>query len=157
MRATRDSAAYKYEEDAQREEKYQERKSPEKRNRAKPVIGPGLVVGAVIVVIAAAYILFCNMELTQLTLEINEKNDELNNLVAENISLSSKQAYDMDLDEVDEYAVENLGMVKMDPGQIEYVELVGEDKITVSNPELTPERMLEILGELFFKIVEYIR
>ncbi len=157
MRATRDSTAYKYDEYARKEEKYQERKSPEKRKKVKPGIGPGFVVGAVIAMIAAAYILFCNMELTQLTLEINQKNDELNNLVAENISLSSKHAYEMDLDEVEDYAIENLGMVKMDPGQIEYVELVGEDKITVSNPELTPERMLEILKEWFFKIVEYIR
>jgi len=157
LRATRDSAAYKYEEHTPKEEKYQERKPPEKRKKAKPGIGPGSVVGAVIVVIAAAYILFCNMELTQLTLDINQKNDELNNLAAENISLSSKHAYEMDLDEVEDYAVENLGMVKMDPGQIEYIELVGEDKITVLNPELTPERLLEILEEWFFKIVEYIR
>ncbi len=157
MRATRDSAAYQYDEYTRKEEKYQERKSPGKRKRPKPGIGPGFAFGAVIVVIAAAYILFCNMELTQLTVEINQKNDELNNLVAENISLSSKYAYEMDLDEVEDYAVENLGMVKMDPGQTEYVELVGEDKITVSNPELTPERMLEILKECFLKIVEYIR
>ncbi len=157
MRATRDSTAYKYDEYAQKEEKYQERKSPKKRKKTKPGIGPGFVVGAVIVVIAAAYILFCNMELTQLTLEINQKNDELNNLSAENISLSSKHAYEMDLDEVEDYAIENLGMMKMDPGQIEYVELVGEDKITVSNPELTPERMFEILKECFLEIVEYMR
>ncbi len=158
MRATRDSTAYKhYEERYEPKEKPEIRKPTKNQQKAKSMVTPGLIVGIAAALMAAVYILYCQMQLTQITADINEKNTKLDDLVAQNISLSSKYAYEMDLDEVEEYAIKNLGMVKMDTGQIEYIELTNPDKITVTNPELTPGRVIQILVDVFFRIVEYIR
>ena len=51
----------------------------------------------------------------------------------------------------------DLGMVKMDNSQIEYVELTRPDVVTVAHSEHSLENVVSGLTEWFSSIVEYIR
>ena len=97
------------------------------------------------------------MQLTQVSAEVGEQNDTLNELAAENVSLTTKQINSVNLDEVEEYAVNNLGMVKMDNSQIEYVELTNPDTVTVADSGVSLGSLFAGLARSFSAIVEYIR
>ena len=136
MTASRESVAYKqYEErfPVPQEQRRNLRVAPTPRRRRKARVRPGLVGCFTVVAIAAVYILFCQMQLTQLSAEVGEQNDMLNELTAENVSLTTKQINSVNMDEVEEYAVNNMGMVKMDNSHIEYVELTNPDTVTVAD------------------------
>ena len=90
-----------------------------------------------LVAITAAFILFCQMQLTQLTAEASEQSDLLSELQSENVSLTTKQMNSMNMDEVEQYATDTLGMVKLDNSQIEYVELTNPDLVTVADDSMS--------------------
>lgn len=123
--ASRDSMAYQqqYEErfPVEREQARQLRVAPTPRRRKRAGIRPSVMGCVMVLAVTAVYILFCQMQLTELSAAVGEQNDRLNELSAENVSLTTKQMNSMNMDEVEEYAVNNLGMVKMDNSQIEYV------------------------------------
>ncbi len=158
MRASRDSLAYRdYEERRVAKEKQVQKKPVKKAKAKKRAISSGVVASIAVIAVTAVFILYCQMRLTQLTAEINEKNAALEDLIAQNVSLSSKQAYEMDVGEIEEYASKKLGMVKMDSGQIEYIELTNPDELTVAAPGLTQGKIFQTLKDAFLGIVEYIR
>ncbi len=160
MTASRESVAYKqYEErfPVKQEQKRDLRVAPTPRRRKKARVRPSLFGCIAVVVIAAVYILFCQMQLTQLSAEVGEQNDLLSELTAENVSLTTKQMNSMNLDEVEDYAVNTLGMVKMDNSQIEYVELTNPDTVTVADSGVSLGSLFAGLAHSFSAIVEYIR
>lgn len=110
-----------------------------------------------LVAITAAFILFCQMQLTQLTAEASEQSDLLSELQSENVSLTTKQMNSMNMDEVEQYATDTLGMVKLDNSQIEYVELTNPDLVTVADDSMTLHGLWSALAARFSALVEYIR
>ena len=110
-----------------------------------------------LVAITAAFILFCQMQLTQLTAEASEQSDLLSELQSENVSLTTKQMNSMNMDEVEQYATDTLGMIKLDNSQIEYVELTNPDLVTVADDSMTLRGLWSILAARFSALVEYIR
>ena len=104
----------------------------------------------------SVYILFCQMQLTELTTEVSRQNDALSELTAENVSLTTRQMSSVNLDEVEKYAVNTLGMVKMDNSQIEYVSLTNPDTVTVSDSGISLDALFSGLARSFSAIVEYI-
>ena len=62
----------------------------------------------------------------------------------------------VNLDEVEKYAVNTLGMVKMDNSQIEYVSLTNPDTVTVSDSGISLDALFSGLARSFSAIVEYI-
>ena len=166
MTASRDSVAYrKYEErfpvqqaqQIQPQQQRQLRTAPTPRRRKKARTRPGLVACIAILAVTAAYILFCQMQLTELTAQVSEQNDMLNELTAENVSLTTKRVNSLDMTEVEEYATNTLGMVKMDNSQIEYVELTNPDSVTVAKSGVSLDTVFAGLARSFSAIVEYIR
>lgn len=160
MSASRESVAYKQYEERFPVKTQQERslrEVPTPRRRKKAGVRPGFVACLAIVALTAVYILFCQMQLTQLTTEVSRKNDALSELTAENVSLTTKKMNSMDMEEVENYAVNRLGMVKMDNSQIEYVELTNPDTVTVANSGLSLDAVFAGLARSFSAIVEYIR
>lgn len=159
--ASRDSMAYQqqYEErfPVEREQARQLRVAPTPRRRKRAGIRPSVLGCVMVLAITAVYILFCQMQLTELSAEVGEQNDRLNELSAENVSLTTKQMNSMNMDEVEEYAVNNLGMVKMDNSQIEYVELTNPDTVTVADNGMSLGSLFAGLARSFSAIVEYIR
>lgn len=157
MTASRDSAAYQqYEERFPVQQKRELRAAPTPRRRKKARVRPGLLACIAILTVTAAYILFCQMQLTELTTQVSRKNDTLNELTAENVSLTTRQMSSVNLDEVEEYAVNTLGMVKMDNSQIEYVSLTNPDTVTVADSGVSLDTLFSGLARSFSAIVEYI-
>ena len=159
--ASRDSMAYQqqYEErfPVEREQARQLRVAPTPRRRKRAGIRPSVMGCVMVLAVTAVYILFCQMQLTELSAAVGEQNDRLNELSAENVSLTTKQMNSMNMDEVEEYAVNNLGMVKMDNTQIEYVELTNPDTVTVADNGMSLGSLFAGLARSFSAIVEYIR
>ena len=159
--ASRDSMAYQqqYEErfPVEREQARQLRVAPTPRRRKWAGIRPSVMGCVMVLAVTAVYILFCQMQLTELSAAVGEQNDRLNELSAENVSLTTKQMNSMNMDEVEEYAVNNLGMVKMDNSQIEYVELTNPDTVTVADNGMSLGSLFAGLARSFSAIVEYIR
>ena len=158
--ASRDSMAYQqqYEErfPVEREQARQLRVAPTPRRRKRAGIRPSVMGCVMVLAVTAVYILFCQMQLTELSAAVGEQNDRLNELSAENVSLTTKQMNSMNMDEVEEYAVNNLGMVKMDNSQIEYVELTNPDTVTVADNGMSLGSLFAGLARSFSAIVEYI-
>lgn len=158
--ASRDSVAYK-----QYEEQFPVPSDPKRdlrvastpRRRRKKRVRPSLVGCIAVVAVAAVYILFCQMQLTQLSAEVGAQSDLLGELEAENVSLTTKQINSMNMDEIEEYAVNQLGMVKMDNSRIEYVELTNPDTVTVADSGVSLGSVFAGLARGFSAIVEYIR
>lgn len=165
MASGRNNAARKYEDQvpAQREvqpKRYlQVASAPvkKKKHRRKPAVMQGVYPCIFLVAITAAFILFCQMQLTQLTAEASEQSDLLSELQSENVSLTTKQMNSMNMDEVEQYATDTLGMVKLDNSQIEYVELTNPDLVTVADDSMTLRGLWSALAARFSALVEYIR
>ena len=160
MTAGRESVAYKQHEErfpVPQEPQRNLRVAPAPRRRKKAGIRPSLLACIVLVAVVSVYILFCQMQLTQLTAEVSDQNETLSELTAENVSLNTKRVNSMSIDEVEEYAANELGMVKMDNSQIEYVELTNPDSVTVANSGVSLDTLFAGLARSFSAIVEYIR
>ena len=101
-------------------------------------------------------LLYNNMYLTSLTKQIGEKEAELEDIQSEYVSLKARQEQTLSISYVEQYAQETLGMVKMDPSQVEYIEM--------SNPEVTEVSGSATLGDAvanlmrsFTAVLEYLR
>lgn len=158
MTASRDSVAYELRETRGQQEQTAERNLREvpTRRRKKSGMRTGLAACAIILAMTVVYMLVCEMRLTALTAEVTKQTSRLDELTAESISLSSRQAYDMDLSEIAAYAVEQLGMVKMDNSQIEYIELVEPDTVSVAESSVSLDALFAGLARSFSAVVEYI-
>ena len=77
-------------------------------------------------------LLYGRMKVDELDRQIQSKKTELSVAQSENVRLSMKLDSLISLKNVEEYAQNNLGMVKMESHQIEYIDMSGEDKATVS-------------------------
>lgn len=160
MTPSRESVAYQqYEErfPVQQERERNLRVAPAPRRRRKAGIRPSLLACIAILAVTSAYILFCQMQLTQITAQVSEQSDKLDELAAENVSLTTKKVNSMNLDEVEKYAANELGMVKIDNSQIEYVELTNPDSVTVADSGISLDTLFAGLARSFSAIVEYIR
>ena len=157
MTASRDSVAYqRYEERFPVPHKRELSAAPAPRRRKKARLRPSLFACVAVLAITAAYILFCQMQLTELTTQVSQQNDKLDELTAENVSLSTRRMSSVDLNAVEEYATGTLGMVKMDNSQIEYISLTNPDTVTVAESGVSLDALFSGLARSFSAIVEYI-
>lgn len=165
MASGRNNAARKYEDQVPAQREVQPKRHlqvaaapvKKKKHRRKPAVMQGVYPCIFLVAITAAFILFCQMQLTQLTAQVSTQTEALDELAAENVSLSSKQMNSMDMTQVEEYAVNHLGMVKMDNSQIEYVELTNPDTVTVAQSGVSLDALFSGLARSFSAALEYIR
>lgn len=101
-------------------------------------------------------LLYNNMHLTSLTKQVGEEETKLKNLQSEYVSLKARQEQALSISYVEDYAQNTLGMVKLDPSQIEYIEM--------TNPEMTEVSGTATLGDAvanlmrgFTAVLEYLR
>ena len=157
MIASRDSMAYqRFEERLPVKQVRQLREAPAPRRRKKARIHPSVFACIAVLAVVSVYILFCQMQLTELNTEVSKANTKLDELTAENVSLTTKQVNSLDMDQVEEYATDKLGMVKLDNSQIEYVTLTNPDTVTVAESGLSLDTLFAGLARSFSAIVEYI-
>ncbi len=90
-----------------------------------------IAISLVLLVMMSA-LLYGRMKADELDRQIQSKKNELSVAQSENVRLSMKLDSMISLKNVEDYAQNNLGMVKMESHQIEYIDLSGEDKAVVS-------------------------
>ena len=114
------------------------------------------LVGVICAVIAVSTI-FYNVKMTQLKGQIEEKNAVLEQLQSENVSLTARQANTLDLNEIEEYAKNVLGLVKMDRSQEEYLELQKTDQVEVNEASSGVEKLVSSFVKSFNAILSFLR
>ena len=112
MASGRNNAARKYEDQVPAQREVQPKRHlqvaaapvKKKKHRRKPAVMQGVYPCIFLVAITAAFILFCQMQLTQLTAEASEQSDLLSELQSENVSLTTKQMNSMNMDKAGQFA-----------------------------------------------------
>lgn len=133
----------------------QERRRLRRRNRRIH----SLIVGAIGLFIAVISVMTVsyNVKMTQLKGEVEEKTAILEQLESEYVSLNARQANNLDLDEIEEYAKNVLGLVKMDRSQEEYLELQKTDQVEVNEASSGVDKLVSSFVKSFNAILSFLR
>jgi cell division protein FtsB len=94
-------------------------------------------------VVKAGAVLFCLLTVLGMLIYLQAKLDNVNRQIArtqqtleetksETVRLQMEINSIISIDKVEDYAVNTLGMVKIESGQVEYIDLSGEDKVILS-------------------------
>ena len=105
-----------------------------------------LIVGAI------GAVVFSQVQLTELTDEINTANESLSQEKSIAIQLEMQAASKLNTEEIEQIAREKLGMEKVADGQTSYISLTQDDEGTVVQAEKTPnllDRIWQVLQSLF--------
>ncbi len=115
----------------------------------------GLAV--VIVFVLAISTVACHAQMTRLSDEVNQKEEQIAQLDSEYISLQAKQQNAYDLSYVEEYAENVLGLVKMDRSQEEYLELQKTDQVEVNEASSGVDKLVSSFVKSFNAILSFLR
>ncbi|WP_432617710.1 hypothetical protein [Butyricicoccus sp.] len=97
------------------------------------------------------------IQVTDLTKQVEEKNTQLAQLKSEYISLRTKKENSVDLSEVETYAENVLGLVKLDRSQEEYLELQKNDQVQVNEGSSGVEKLASSFVKSFSAILSFLR
>lgn len=111
----------------------QKKKVVKSKVSVKPATVVKWVFVSAFVMISLLSIMIGNINITKQNDEISKAQKSLSTAQSEQVSLNSKLESRMSMQKVENYAVNKLGLVKIQPFQIEYVHLNGTDKVEVSN------------------------
>lgn len=98
----------------------------------KPAAVAKMIIIGIFVMISVGCIMVGNIKMTQLSEQISTTQKKLDLAKSEQISLNSKLESRMSLEKVESYATNKLGLVKVQPYQIQYVNLTDKDNVEVS-------------------------
>ena len=127
------------------------------RKRIRHAVTPLRVLLTAAVVALCMVLLYNQMHLTRLTKELGEQQNALETLQSEYVSLKTQQEQALSISYVEEYAQSTLGMVKMDPSQVEYIEMTNPEVTEVSNTGATLGDAVANLMRSFTAVLEYLR
>lgn len=111
----------------------------------------GLCVFAVLMFIVSNYV-----ELSQLATENSRLKDELAQLVDMEKTLEAKQEQIFNLEEIENKAKNDLGMIKMYKSQICYLELQSPDKLSTANSDEEVPQIVQNAIRGLNIVVEYL-
>lgn len=94
------------------------------------------VLSIAVVVSMIIGIIYTNSQITEITTNISAVQKEITELESEKAYLDFTLESRMSLNEIEDYAVNVLGMVKMDSTQVEYIEIESENKVEFSGDNL---------------------
>lgn len=100
--------------------------------RAARLQAAKIITVSFMLLIMISALIYGRMKVDELDRQIQNTKTELSAAQSENVRLNMEIDSLITLKNVEEYAQTNLGMVKMENHQIEYIDLSGEDKATVS-------------------------
>lgn len=166
-RTSRESVAYDYEQYEARFGRSPKPEEPQKQVRsnlrAVPTAQPRVFfhmknfLTAMVVLLVAGVMIHSYMLVTEKTSEVAAKKSELSELEAIHTALLTKQEYNLSGDAIEEYATTQLGMVKLDNSQVEYVEMSNPDKVEVSGAGAGLTGAWDSLVKSFSAVLEYLR
>ena len=104
-----------------------------------------LVLLAVVVVVLAVYTVYSNLLLTKVKAQITNRSAELVEIQSENIYLDYQIESFISYKSAEEYAQNELGLIKLDSAQIEYVNLENDNVIVTEDPVTNDRSMFAFL------------
>lgn len=96
-----------------------------------------------------------NVKLNELDQSIQTQQNQLGAAQSEETTLSMNLESRMSLQKIEDYAVNKLGMHKIDQNQVQPVDLNDQDKVEVAGKQ--SGNILDQIGSLFDRIMEYLR
>lgn len=102
------------------------------RRKQKSVAPVKFILDAVAVIVVALIMIYSQVVLTELTAEVNSYESKISALDTERMRLEGELEASTSIKTLEETAEKSLGLSKIDSGQIEYVNLTGEDEISVA-------------------------
>lgn len=152
----------RYDDKRRREERrYEERKTvarPRQTRRTAVRVSPVNALSFIVLGITALLMLLNFAKLTMLSSEVSTLNNEASTLREEQIKLKTEYEKSFDLASV-KAAAEAAGMSKPSASQIYYIDMSGDDSVTVYQPEETNvlSRIFTSFGHGIVSAVEYFR
>lgn len=117
--------------------KKQKNPAPKKKQVKKQAVKPVTVIKwvfvSIFVMLSLTSIMVGNIKITQLDDQISKLQKNYNSIKSDQVSLNSQLETRMSMQKVEDYAVNKLGLVKVQPFQIEYVHFTDQDKVEVSS------------------------
>lgn len=102
-----------------------------KRQKVKPLEVVKWVFISLFVMMSLGSIMVGNIKITQINDQAAKMEKQLDTAKSEQVSLNSKLEARMSMSKVEDYAVNNLGLVKTQSYQIQYVQLTNQDKVQI--------------------------
>ena len=126
-----------------------------KSEKAKiPYIKYGMIAVCVFAVLAA--VVFFNMQAAELASQNGRIKAEIAELQDQEKFLNAKKERMYNLNYVEDYAKNVLGMVKLDKADIKYVELSGAERVSAAAPEENHSQVLAGITRTFNIVLEYL-
>lgn len=113
-----------------------------------------IIVMLAAVLAIASMMIYNQVVLTELNDQTTTLNAELEKLQSEKIQKSTELESQMSLKNIEEYAVNNLGLVKMDQSQVEYVDLESGNKVEVKQQQ--DDSFWGSIKQVFQNLLEYL-
>ena len=110
----------------------QEKLERNRRRKLKPFAVASFLVFTLISLAIVGTMIYSQVQLTELTAEINSKKTELAEAESLYTQLEMKAEAKLSLKKVEEYATQQLGMRKLESYQVEYITLSEGDKVVVN-------------------------
>lgn len=118
-----------------------------------------LVIAAMIAIVMAGAVgtVVGYIQVTDLTKKVEDKQAQLAQLESECTSLKAKKENSVDLSQVENYAENVLGLVKLDRSQEEYLELQKNDQVQVNEGSSGVEKLASSFVKNFSAILSFLR
>lgn len=116
-----------------REPKVEVVKTPKKRSGAKTAFSIKTAAYLIVLSLLMSGTVYSRLQLTEVKSQISNCNSDLTEIESENAYLSYQVDSMVSLKNAEEYAVSELGLIKLDSNQIEYVSLQDENAIEVND------------------------
>lgn len=121
----------------------------------KKYFSPFTLCASIACVVLAVFVLGGYISLNELTLQASKKKKELDSVTSENSVLAVQIDRKNSLGNIEEIAVKELGMVKLESYQIHKVNLVSDDSVEVIAPK-EEDSFLDGVVASFNILVEYL-
>lgn len=118
-----------------------------------------LAIAAMIAIVMAGAVgtVVGYIQVTDLTKKVEDKQAQLAQLESECTSLKAKKENSADLSQVENYAENVLGLVKLDRSQEEYLELQKNDQVQVNEGSSGVEKLASSFVKSFSAILSFLR
>ena len=126
---------------------------PAVKKRATVSVGTALMW--LVIATVSVFLVLNYATVSDLSNKTQKIKKQIETVQSENIALNAKLESLFDLRFVEEYAVNTLGMSKVDKSQIQYVQSANSDVVMVNRKEESGSSFLDGLTGIFRSIVEY--
>ncbi len=141
-------------------ERYSEKKARRRRSKALRrlrVRSAGTLALILVAIALTLGVVMSSMTRTQLSSINSERTQALAELESKNISLKANQYSEMSLEEIEEYARNQLGLVPSDSSKEEYISVEKSDSVQVSEGTSGMEKLAAGFVRSFNAFLSYLR